>query len=237
MKNLLILVGGSAGLGAALYDQYQQLDYDIVEFSRNGECEGHISIDLAHKETSIDQIDHSLSQLADQSWGKVVLMLNAAQISPIGPLSTSEPKLWWQHIDVNFTMPISIIGRFQTHFQALDCEKIIAFVSSGAATSVIEGWSLYSGTKAGVEQFIRVVAQEQAGESKPIKCAILNPGVMDTNMQATIRNVPDSLFTDVDWFKEAHVNGQLATPESVANNIVALLEQAFESGQVFDVSA
>ncbi|MFQ3229701.1 SDR family NAD(P)-dependent oxidoreductase [Reinekea sp.] len=237
MKNLLILVGGSAGLGAALYDQFLELDYEIVEFSRSGNKQGHIDVDLSHKESAIDGIDQAFSQLSESSWKKVVLILNAAQISPIGDLSTSEPKQWWQHIEVNFTMPISIVGRFQTHFQALNCEKTIAFVSSGAATSVIEGWSLYSGSKAGVEHFMRVVAQEQSAQAYPINCAILNPGIMDTNMQATIRSASAEHFSNVEWFQQVHENGQLATPDAVAKNIVKLLSKPFESGQVFNVSA
>lgn len=237
MKNLLILVGGSAGLGAALYDQYHEQGYEVVEFSRSGKKEGHIKVNLAHKESAIDGIDQAFSQLSEHRWNKVVLILNAAQISPIGDLTTSEPKQWWQHIEVNFTMPVSIVGRFQAHFQALNCEKTIAFVSSGAATSVIEGWSLYSGTKAGVEHFIRVVAQEQSVQTYPINCAILNPGIMDTNMQSTIRSTSAEHFSNVEWFQQAHESGQLATPEAVAKNIVTLLSKPFESGQVFNVSA
>ncbi|MBU2862568.1 SDR family NAD(P)-dependent oxidoreductase [Reinekea forsetii] len=236
MKKLLLLVGGSAGLGEALYSHYKNMGYDIVEFSRSGQQPEHVFLDMSRKETAIDTIDLQFAQLAKQPWQEIVLIINAAQIGPIGELAMSEPKQWWQNIEVNLTLPISIMGRFQTHFQAVEAPKNIAFVSSGAATSVIEGWSLYSATKAGVEHFIRVVAQEQSSKSNPITPVILNPGIMDTQMQATIRSSSEAQFSNVDWFKQAHETGQLASPATVAGNIAAVLSGKLEAGQVYDVS-
>jgi NAD(P)-dependent dehydrogenase (short-subunit alcohol dehydrogenase family) len=236
MKNLLVLVGGSAGLGLALLQQYRDQGYQVVEFSRSGESEGHVQVDLSRKELAIDSIDQSLAQLAEQTWGNVILIVNSAQISPLGALSTSEPKQWWQHIDVNFTMPISIIGRFQTHFQDMPASKAIAFISSGLATSVLEGSSLYCGTKAGMEHFVRVVAAEQAAQPHPIKCANLNPGIMDTNMQATLRGTPTEQFSAAQWFQNAHDSGQLVAPSVVAENIFNFLNGEFNSGETYDVA-
>ena len=236
MKKLLILIGGSAGLGAALYEQYQQQGFEVAEFSRSGQQTGHIDIDLSRKESAIDTLDEQFRKLAETPWNHVQLIINAAQIGPIGDLASSDPKQWWQNIEVNFTLPISIVGRFQVHFQEQPISKTIAFVSSGAATSVIEGWSLYSASKAGVEHFIRVFAQEQGNQAQPINAVILNPGIMDTQMQATIRSTSQAQFSNVEWFKQAHENGQLASPSAVANNIASLLSGSVESGLGYDVS-
>lgn len=181
MAKLCILIGGSKGLGLALYNQYQENGYRVEEFSRSGVGDSHHFVDLSRRE-SIDVIDARMQQLKKQSWNEIHLLINAGSLGPVGPLHMSEPKQWWQSIDINFTMPITILGRFQSLFRTVEARKVAAFVSSGAASHPFHGWSLYCANKAGVEQFVKTMAVEQANEALPILCANLNPGVMDTGM-------------------------------------------------------
>lgn len=237
MNKVCLLVGGSKGLGSALLDTYVEGGFRVVEFSRSGESEHHVSVDLSRRETAIDTIDEAMQSVLKDSVDEVHLILNAAVLSPAGRLYMSEPKQWWSHIDVNFTLPISIMGRFQTLFKDAPCRKVVGFVSSGAARTALDGWSLYCASKAGVEHFIRTMAFEQARLPHPIECANLNPGVMDTDMQATIRSLDEEQFTQVEHFQQMHSEGVLASPSTVASNIFKALSKPFESGAIVDVSA
>ncbi len=229
-EKLCLLVGGSKGLGRALLQTYREKGYSVIEFSRTGNSESHRTVDLSRRETAIDTIDNAFAEATKDRWDEIQLIINAAILSPIGPLSMSEPKEWWQHIDINFTLPISILGRFQTHMKEMPCRKVAAFVSSGAAEHAFDGWGLYGASKAGVNQFIRSMALEQARLASPIWCAILNPGVMDTEMQASIRNARPDQFSQLNSFVQRYEAGELALPEVVAHNIYTALSQPFSNG-------
>lgn len=237
MKKLCFLVGGSRGLGQSLDAVYREAGFDVIEFSRSGESDGHVHVDLSRRETAIDTVDAQFAQQAAAEWSEVHLVLNAAVIGPLGPLAGSEPKDWWSHMDINMVLPISIAGRFQHHFSAGNARRVLGFVSSGVANRAIDGWSLYGATKAGVEQFIRSMALEQEMQSNPIHCVNLDPGVMDTEMQATIRTTSESAFSGVQRFIDRHKNGELADTAEVATNILQTLQQEFANGSTVDVSA
>ncbi len=236
MSKLCILIGGSTGLGAALVTVYENQGYELAEFSRSGDGNFHTTVDLARKESAIDLIDASFNELSKKNWSQVVLIINAAVLNPVGLLKDTEPKQWWANIEVNFTMPISILGRFQFHFSEKSYSKMVAFVSSGAAVKPFEGWSLYCSVKAGVEQFIQTMALEQSHEDYPIKCAILRPGIMDTNMQSDIRSFSEKEFRQVNQFSELYESGALTDPAHVAKNTFSKLSADFANGSVLDVS-
>jgi NAD(P)-dependent dehydrogenase (short-subunit alcohol dehydrogenase family) len=236
MKKLCLLVGGSRGLGLALLEAYKNQGFDVIEFSRNGDSDNHVSVDLSLRETAIDTIDAEFSKQKETDWDEVHLILNAAVVDPLGPLFMSEPKQWWKHLDINMTLPISILGRFQVHFNSLPCRKVAAFVSSGLAVSAMDGSSLYCATKAGVEHFVRAMALEQERLPHPILCANLNPGIMNTDMQADIRRSTDAQLSQVDVFKGFQSQDALVEPSVVAANTFQALSQQFENGSRIDVS-
>jgi NAD(P)-dependent dehydrogenase (short-subunit alcohol dehydrogenase family) len=236
MKKLCLLVGGSRGLGLALLEAYKNQGFDVIEFSRNGDSDNHVSVDLSLRETAIDTIDAEFSKQKETDWDEVHLILNAAVVDPLGPLFMSEPKQWWKHLDINMTLPISILGRFQVHFNSLPSRKVAAFVSSGLAVSAMDGSSLYCATKAGVEHFVRAMALEQERLPHPILCANLNPGIMNTDMQADIRRSTDAQLSQVDVFKGFQSQDALVDPAVVAANTFQALSQQFENGSRIDVS-
>lgn len=230
VSKICLLIGGSKGLGSEIMAQYQRHEFQVVEFSRSGQGEHHVDMDLSHRETAIDAFDEVLARVVESQPSEVHLILNGATVQPVGPLNQSEPKDWWRSLDINLTLPISLAGVFQWRTQSLNARKVVGFVSSGAAQSAISGWSLYCSAKAGVEQFIRTMAVEQADQPFPIQCLNINPGVMDTDMQANIRASDESAMPDVEQFKHLHREGALQPPADVAEWLVATLMDSFSSG-------
>lgn len=236
MNKLCFLVGGSRGLGKSLLQRYRDDGFEVVEFSRQGTGEGHVDLDLSRRETAIDTVDAHFSKHRDSVRDDIHLIINAAVIGPLGPLAQSEPKDWWAHLDINMVLPISIAGRFQHQFADHPARRVVAFVSSGAATQGIDGWSLYCATKAGVEHFIRTMALEQQRLKNPMLCLNLNPGVMATDMQASIRQATEEQFSGLQHFVDLHRNGELGKPDVVADNLFNVMNSRFESGCTVDVS-
>lgn len=96
-------------------------------------------------------------------------------------------------------------------------------VSSGAALKGYAGWSLYCASKAGMEGFIRALAAEERHQEYPFLAISVDPGVIDTEMQASIRAASVTDFPDVERFIRRKNEGGLSSPGSVAGAILRIV--------------
>ncbi|MDI4707229.1 SDR family NAD(P)-dependent oxidoreductase, partial [Pseudoalteromonas shioyasakiensis] len=107
------------------------------------------------------------------------------------------------HIHVNMIAPMLITNSFlneankHEHVQAIAVE-----VTSGAGKRPIFGWSTYCSTKAGINLYTETVALEQEELNTGNKVIAFNPGVMDTQMQETIRSMDKDAFLDVERYRK-----------------------------------
>jgi len=90
---------------------------------------------------------------------------------------------------------------------------VLIFVSSGAATHPVPGWSAYCAAKAGLDHFARNLASEIDGRGLPIRVFTLYPGIVATAMQERIRGLSQNQFDSVDRFRAYHADGWLRPPE------------------------
>jgi NAD(P)-dependent dehydrogenase (short-subunit alcohol dehydrogenase family) len=141
------------------------------------------------------------------------LIHNAGLVDPVAPIGQLPPATVTAAVAVNLTAPVLLTNAFVAAWPA-GAEARVVFISSGAAHRVIEGWSVYSATKRGAEMFFDALAVEQPG----MYVVNVNPGVMDTGMQATLRG---SEFPDRDRYVSLHERGQLPDPATVARRIIS----------------
>jgi NAD(P)-dependent dehydrogenase (short-subunit alcohol dehydrogenase family) len=144
-----------------------------------------------------------------------IVVANAGILAPVGDAWTVEPGDWVRNLDVNLT------GAFYTARAFLPAmvereSGVLIFVSSGAATHPIPGWSAYCAAKAGLDHFVRNLAAEIDQQHLPIRVHALYPGVVDTQMQAQIRQMDRERFSQVDKFRAYHQQGVLRPPEEPA---------------------
>jgi len=126
------------------------------------------------------------------------LILNAAQIEPLGPLGTLENSDIEKSLNVNITSALFIMNSFLNCTQSANN---IYVVGSGAAIHTIEGWDIYSIGKSSLLRAIDFVNAATPGIAQ-----WLEPGVIDTHMQERLRSS----------------NWGLQTEELVPANVVAL---------------
>ncbi|KAB2844313.1 MAG: SDR family NAD(P)-dependent oxidoreductase [Burkholderiales bacterium] len=233
---LFLISGGSRGLGEALMMQYRAAGWSVVEWSRSGKGPEHRHANFAELASSPPDFDAQIARLADDVWSEVVCVNNAAQIDPVGPAGELDDAALVASINLNFSSGLRFMTSFLRHFGSHPGRRVLANISSGAATRPIPGWSLYCAAKAGTEHFIRSVASEQADRPNPVQCVNINPGVMDTNMQKTLRAVPASRFPLVQRFLDLQRDGQLRRPEDIARRIGQILDGKVESGSTYDAT-
>ena len=80
--------------------------------------------------------------------------------------------------------------------------------------------------KAGLDNFSRIVALDEASASNGAKVVALAPGVIDTDMQTEMRNADAGNFPERERVANMKANGLLDTPETAADKVLNYLERA-----------
>jgi NAD(P)-dependent dehydrogenase (short-subunit alcohol dehydrogenase family) len=221
---LLIITGGSKGLGYALYKQFKAKEYKIIEFSRSAPHEFSIKTDLANPEKSRLSVVNAIAPIDIDALDELIVINNAGMLSPIGPAAKKSPDELVANLNTNFVSAIVVMSEIVAKFQSARCRKVIANITSGAAQRARFGWSLYCATKAGMENFIRSLAMEQEKEEFPFIPINIDPGIIDTGMQEQIRATPKADFAEVDRFIQRKNEGLLVPPDKVAAAITQIIE-------------
>ena len=189
-----IITGASKGIGAATARMMGELGINVVLAARSQEAVQQIAgeikaaggeaIGIACDVSSGDEVK-ALFDAAVKQYGNVdILVNNAGMIEPIARIEDSDPDMWGHAIDVN------VKGVYYGIFNALPVMKkqgagVIINISSGAATSALEGWSHYCSSKAAALSLTRCTHREVADQG--IRVIGLSPGTVATEMQVKIK--------------------------------------------------
>lgn len=231
--HLIIVTGSSRGLGAALVRALLVPGNQLVcvARSRNGELEEHAAgtgvpiawhlQDLSQPSAAASWVGSVLDAIDTQP-ASVTLLLNAGVIEPIAPVAQLLEATLVPHLMTNLVAPMTMTAAFLTHTERFGCPRKVLAISSGAARRPVEGWSAYCAGKAALDMFVRSVNAEyaQAPAERSVRAVALAPGVIDTGMQATIRQAE---FAQVDRFRALKENDQLTSPDDAASRIAAYL--------------
>ncbi|MBP8174438.1 MAG: SDR family NAD(P)-dependent oxidoreductase [Aeromonadaceae bacterium] len=223
---LALITGGSRGLGAALVETYLQAGWEVREFSRSGTSAIHRDLDLA----SFDSIQQAIKTVQQEFAGvkleELLLIHNAGSLGAMKLTDRLSATEIHHHLTANLLSPVELLCGLIAHFQPNPCRKSLINISSGAALRGYPGWSLYCTAKAGIENFINTVAEEQKLAAYPFRAINFHPGKMDTAMQAEIRATDSKAFPLQPRFVEAFEKGELLAPSKVASVLKTLLERA-----------
>lgn len=235
-QNLAIVTGGSRGLGEALVQAYEAREWSTFELSRSGAGLSHMEADLADLDASFAVLEQQFQSLAKTAWSRVVFFNNAGVLTPIGPVASLQDAQIARNLEVNLVSGIRLMAAFVRAFEQSDAQLTVVNVSSGASSKGYAGWPLYCAAKAGLENFIRSLAAEQAGKASPITCLNIEPGVVDTDMQAEIRETGADLFPEVARFIELKKSGKLRSPRSVARAMIDIVDSQPENGARYRIA-
>ena len=226
---LAIVSGGSRGLGASLCRQYAEAGYELVEFSRSAPHPFSETCDFTDPPQVSRIVAKRLAQFSTSlALEEIVVISNAGMLAPIGPTSRKAPEDILANIHANFASAILFMSEVIRAFQSSAARKTLVSISSGAGTKGYAGWSLYCAAKAGLDNFVRALAMEQALEAHPFRALSVAPGIMDTDMQAGIRACDESDFPALERFLGFHRDGALRAADQIAGAIRAII--AKESG-------
>ena len=193
-EQVAIVTGANRGLGRAIALELGKRGVHVVVASRRldaglrveaeiTEAGGSASA-LACDVAKVDEVN-ALVDDATSKLGRVdILVNNAGVIEPIARIGECDPDVWRRALDVNVAGAFHAIQALVPHFVAQG-GGVIVNISSGAAHAPLEGWSAYCASKAALAMVTRAVHHELASDG--VFAYGFQPGVVDTDMQATIR--------------------------------------------------
>ena len=180
----------------------------------------------------IDEILAALPRDASR-W---VLVNNAGMVDPVARNQALDAATLAASVAVNLTAPMLITSHFLAATAGLAADRRVLHISSGAGRNPMAGWSVYCAVKAGLDMHARTVKLDNAQEAHPVRIASIAPGVIDTQMQATIRASDPAAFPQIERFHALKEQGQLATADDTAARLLNYLEREdFGAREIDDI--
>lgn len=236
---ILIITGGSKGIGKALAQKYHSENYTVFSIARS-ELENcsytQIIADLSNLDATVNAMRTIFSQIDASTVATITLINNAGTLGTINTLGNLDPENIAQAIQLNTTSPLVLSNEFIRLTKGWKANRQIINISSGAATNPYQGWSVYCTSKAALDMTTKVIAAEQNDIENGVKCTAIYPGVVDTHMQTAIRKTPKTHFKNVQRFIDLKNHNELYTPSFVAESIYTIdTENQLENGAIVDI--
>ncbi len=164
-----------------------------------------------------------------------VLVNNASIIGPPRFLEDADALAWNETLATNLNGPYAFCREVLPLMRQRGRGRVINVIS-GLAQMPFPRFSAYCASKAALLQLTRCLAQEL--EQDPLQIMALDPGVMDTGMQAEIRSLdPQQLGPVRDRFLEMKESGALRDPGEAAELAaeLAVRDAEEDSGATFSL--
>jgi benzil reductase ((S)-benzoin forming) len=257
-KNLYIITGTSRGMGLALALQLLKPENFLLCISRTSPQSlsdaaraaqadlEHWPLDLDHGLQAGAMLTQWLGSRKPGSFASATLINNAAVLPRIVPLSQADPADLSKALRVGLEAPMQLTAAFlhgtEGWLDTMAAPDAQAFtrrvlnISSGNGRRAMASQAIYSAAKAGMDHFTRCLALEEALKAQGARVCSLAPGVVDTDMQAYLREADAESFPDHGRFVDLKAQGQLASPEDAAAQVLAYLARPdFGNNPVADV--
>ena len=189
-----IVTGASRGIGEATARAFVSAHARVVLAARSMDHIQRIAEDIGRDggqaiAVQCDVSDYgnvkSAVDRAVEKFGRLdFLVNNAGAIDPVARLADSDPETWARVADINYK-GVYYGLRAAIPIMTQQGSGVIVNISSGAATSPLEGWSHYCSSKAAVLMLTRCADKEY--RERGLRVVGLSPGTVATDMQVAIK--------------------------------------------------
>ena len=150
-----------------------------------------------------------------------LLVNNAGQFGPTGPLAATDPDEWWQALEVNLRGPLYCARAVLPGMLSRGQGRIVN-LSSGAGLAAIPMLSAYAVSKAALYRLSENLAAETRGHG--VVVFAINPGLVRTALSESALSCGEPSIEQ--WFTDAFANQEDVSPESAATLVVYLASGA-----------
>ncbi|WP_017875707.1 SDR family oxidoreductase [Janthinobacterium sp. CG_S6] len=223
-RDRALITGHSRGLGAAIAERLLERGFAVLAIARDGNRDlarrypglTEVAMDLADSPALARWLDEGQLGRFAAGAARVLLVNNAGQLAPMGAPGRQGADAIRYAVAINVTAPLMLTDGFVAATAACG-ERRVAHVSSGAGRSAYAGWSVYGAGKAALDHHARAL---QLDAVPGLSVASIAPGVIDTAMQAEIRDASIEAFPNRPRFEAMKANRELASPAEAARQFV-----------------
>ena len=228
---LALVTGASRGIGAATAEALGREGAHVVLTARTaaGLEEVEERIHAAGGSATIAPLDLTdgdsiarLAQAISSRWDALdMLVLNAAMLGSLTPVPTIDGKEFNKVLTLNLIAQQALIAAFDPMLRRSEAGRLVA-VTSSVGRSPRAFWGAYGASKAALETLVLSYGEEVRNLA-PIKTLIVDPGATATTMRARAFPGEDPMA--------------LKTPSVVAEAMVEMLKEDFETGHRLEIAA
>jgi benzil reductase ((S)-benzoin forming) len=237
MSTVLWVTGASSGIGAAFVDAAADRAGRIIGISRRPHPRAeHLAVDLGDPASWPIVDRHIAEALAAADVDEAVFFHCAGSVEAIGPVAGTDADVYAHAVLVNAAAG-PVLGRaFLAAAGKAAVRSTLLMCSSPAATNPRAGLSHYSAGKAALEVWTRAVGAE-LGDRPDARVLCVVPHATDTPMvRALIDTSPEDVPLST-LFRTAAADRTLASPEQVAREIWAAIDDPGGQGAIVHVGA
>jgi NAD(P)-dependent dehydrogenase (short-subunit alcohol dehydrogenase family) len=150
-----------------------------------------------------------------------LLVNNAGQFGPVGPLAATGPDQWWQALEVNLRGPLYCARAVLPGMLARGHGRIVN-VSSGAGFAAIPMLSAYAVSKTALYRLSENLAAETRGHG--VMVFAIDPGLVRTTLSESALSCGEPSIER--WFEDAFANQEDVSTASAATLVVSLASGA-----------
>jgi len=219
---MVIITGTSRGIGKAIAENYLSRGEKVIGIGRTHTIShsnySPVYCDLGDPE-SVEQL--AFTQPDNE---EIIFIHNAGILGKVDYFEKLDSHEIVKVMQVNLFAGASILQKLLRQIPKTNRFTSV-FISSGAGKNPIASWASYCASKAAVDLFCQTIQLEEQQLGRNFYCLSVAPGVVDTDMQASIRNTEEGSFSEVARFREYKDSGQLYSPELVAQKLIKLIHQ------------
>ncbi|MBM4150331.1 MAG: SDR family oxidoreductase [Ignavibacteria bacterium] len=214
-NSVIFITGASSGIGLSLTQQFLEKGASVCAFSRRGmskelkDAYPDALLDIKGDISNIEDIQSSM-QATSQTFGGLHIVVANAGIAHFDDLAVTDPEIAKAMVLTN------VLGMFYTLHGAYPLlqkntgPRTVVGIHSIAATTIFEGASVYSATKAGTLAMLRAFREEARKDG--ISVLDVLPGATRTGIWTT------EMLTER--------GKDMMHPDSIARIIINALEQS-----------
>ena len=211
----VVVTGASRGLGEGMTRAFAAAGHRVGACARHEPGVGDVraAVDV----TDPGAVRRFLDEVASALGPIDLWVSNAGVLEPILPVRDIDPDDFRAVLEANLLGALHCAQAYLDHRRPLGTGCLVT-ISSGAAQRGYPAWSAYCASKAGVDRLMECIAQEEPW----LRAHAVAPGIVDTDMQATIRATPAEVFPMVDRFIGFKAAAAFNSPEWVARHLLPL---------------
>ncbi|MEN2738954.1 SDR family oxidoreductase [Microbacterium sp. X-17] len=168
-----LVTGGSGAIGAAIVTALREAGANVTVIDRERPARDDVAF-VACDLGDLASIDAAIATLEGRSFASIVHCAGVIQQRPLA----EEPRETWRRvIDVNLTGTIALT---QGLLPLTPDGASIVYVASAMVFKGVEGYAVYTATKAGLVGFARSLAGELG--ARDVRVNVVAPGLIETGL-------------------------------------------------------